>query len=118
ELDSDAGQAAISELPRCAARPIAVDGAGRANGCVLLRPAEADFSYAEMVHPRDISHDQLSTANGAARLEHRLFARMRLEKGVILRGRVRAAWLPRHDDEPLARAIYQQFQHAELPLTT
>jgi hypothetical protein len=41
-----------------------------------------------------------------------------LEKGVILRARVRGTWLPADRDESLAAASYRNFAALDPPLTT
>jgi hypothetical protein len=51
-----------------------------------------------------------------SRLETSLITEQ-LEKGVIRRGRMRAIWLPREDDQQLALDVYQQFLVSRLPLT-
>lgn len=91
-------------------------------GCHLFRLADAELSYAQMVHPADLEPARLSrVALGDSRpagwqLCHPLFA-SRLEKGVILRARVLGALLPRESDEALARAIYAAFAAETPPLT-
>jgi hypothetical protein len=89
-------------------------------GCFLIRPKKSDLSYVEMVHPADFGCSTVTTPHGLeghCQLRHRLFAR-RLEKGVILRARVRSAFLPRHNDSTAAAALYREFAAAEPPLTT
>lgn len=93
-------------------------------GCVLLRQAEGRASYAEMVHPVDFVDSQLARAPVQDQppatwwsLRHRLFA-AHLEKGVILRARVLAAWVERARDEELVPALYREFAASEPPLTT
>jgi hypothetical protein len=53
---------------------------------------------------------------------HLLFAaeltQFGLEKGVILRARVRGVFVPRDRDETLVRAAWQAFVQSEPPLTT
>ena len=51
------------------------------------------------------------------RLTHRLFAE-RLEKGVILRSRIRGLFIPRSHTDELARHEYRRFAASKLPLTT
>ncbi len=84
--------------------------------CFLVRPTHANYSYAEMVHPADFCGSELGTSSDGVSLTHRLFA-ARLEKGVILRARVRGALLPRRDDERLAAAVYAALAASEPPLT-
>jgi hypothetical protein len=84
-------------------------------GSVLFRLPEEEISYAEMVHPADFQSDELTrdkTADGVCSLRHRLFS-VPLEKGVILRCRVRGAFFPRYDDLAAARACYRSFAAAE-----
>jgi hypothetical protein len=87
-------------------------------GCLLLRIAGSDLSYVEMVHPADFQYDELQpTESGgqAARVTHRLF-RTNLEKGVILRGRVRGIFLKRFADLEIAAQCYAAFAGADPPL--
>jgi hypothetical protein len=89
-------------------------------GCLLFRQAGFPLSYAEMVHPADFCHDEwLPTAPKVegSRLIHRLF-RTALEKGVLLRGRVRGVFVPRVDDARLAAECYAAFAESEAPLGT
>lgn len=86
-------------------------------GCLLFRLPEAAISYVEMVHPLDFERDELAVVaeeNTLASLRHRLFS-LPLEKGVILRARVRGILLPRHEDTQLAAAALAAFA-AEEPL--
>lgn len=82
-----------------------------ATGCVLFRPAEADWSLVEMVHPLDFEHDELShdpEHPDHTRLSHRLFTQP-LEKGVLLRARLRAIIIDRADDLETAALRYAEF---------
>jgi hypothetical protein len=70
-----------------------------------------------MVHPADFCRDELTHETGQnprLRACHRLFAAP-LEKGVLLRGRVRGIFVPRIDDLAIAAAAYTRFA-AEEPL--
>jgi len=87
-------------------------------GCLVFRPAGSDLSYAEMIHPADFRTSELSLASdppAAVQVRHRLFCEP-LEKGVILRARVRGMFLPRNDDTQMAAACYAAFAAAEPPL--
>jgi hypothetical protein len=87
-------------------------------GCVLWQWYMSDLSYAEMIHPADFHEDEIvwkPRAGGMIRLRHRLFPES-LEKGVILRARVRGVFLPREDDLQIAAACYAAFAAAEPPL--
>jgi hypothetical protein len=89
-------------------------------GCTLLRPIGQGPSYIEMVHPADFrqtTFEWTTDSSPAVRLAHRLFAE-RLEKGVILRSRIRGLFVPRSHDTELAQSEYRRFAASELPLTT
>lgn len=84
-------------------------------GCILVRPPEVAWSYAEMVHPVDFHHDVLCRCpddKTSLTLEHHLFP-MQLEKGVILRARIRGVLVPRENDRQVVAACYQDFAAAE-----
>jgi hypothetical protein len=111
--------AGSSRYDAIAALPIDVRPAD-GPGCILVRPQEAAWTYAEMVHPVDFYHDVLCQGPDAEQslaLEHHLFP-VRLEKGVILRARVRGVFVPREDDRQTVAACYQAFAAAEPPLST
>jgi hypothetical protein len=74
---------------------------------VLLRLEDSPVSYIEMCHPHDGFDVDLSEANT---IRFRLFGHD-LEKGVILRGRLRGMIVPRERDEAIALEAYQQFLH-------
>lgn len=86
-------------------------------GCLAFRLAATGVTYVEMVHPADFLRDELTLAAGGVRLQHRLFAD-ELEKGVILRARVRGMLVPREEDAVLAASAYAAFTAAAPPLTT
>jgi hypothetical protein len=91
-----------------------------APGCFIIRTGgEGLQSYVEMVHPADYQESRAFIDDSApprAQLAHKLFAQ-RLEKGVILRARVRAALVDGPSDEVVALAAFQHFAAAEPPLT-
>jgi hypothetical protein len=89
-------------------------------GCSLLRPIGHGPSYIEMVHPADFrqtTFEWTTDSSPVVRLAHRLFVE-RLEKGVILRSRIRGLFVPRSHDTELARSEYRRFAASEPPLTT
>jgi hypothetical protein len=104
------------------AQPIAVAPEEGAAGCFLTRLGRLPFSYLEMVHPADFCGSTITFTNPSQAgeqdvlVEHQLF-HQRLEKGVILRARVRSAIIARQQDEETALAAYQKFAAAEPPLT-
>jgi hypothetical protein len=84
--------------------------------CLVFRRPE--MSYAQMVHPGDFSRDELLCP--AERIvpqqyRHQLFPQP-LEKGVIVRTRIRGVLLPRDEDLCLAAIAAQQFAAEEPPL--
>jgi hypothetical protein len=103
-------------------RGVTVTPTNNNTGCFITRLESVPFSYVEMVHPADFCRSTVTFANalqtGAsdAVIQHHLFQR-RLEKGVILRARVRSALVARQQDEAAAQAAYQHFAAAEPPLT-
>lgn len=92
-----------------------------AGPCLLIfRLPDLPFSYAEMTHPADFRGTALApSAENPAMVEtrHRLFAEC-LEKGVILRARVRGIVVDRARDLQNAAAYYAAFVAADPPLGT
>ena len=87
-------------------------------GCVLFRLPGDAWSCAAMVHPADFARAEMTAGTGepgALRLAYHLFSQ-RLEKGVILRARVRCLLAPRDEDLSFAAAHYASFLAAEPPL--
>jgi hypothetical protein len=86
-------------------------------GCYLWRLSGERWSFAEMLPPSDFhSTDIMSDGGGMFSLSHRLFERS-LEKGVILRARVRGVLLERGRDAVCAIQWYRDLLQSELPLT-
>lgn len=83
-------------------------------GCLLARLA-GDLSYIQMVHPADFQLDRIDRVMSGWRLSHRLFVEQ-LERGVILRGRVRGVFVRRQDDVERAAELYRDFAASEPPL--
>ena len=85
----------------------------------LCRFPEQNLSYVEMIHPQESSltilPDQKNSPIGTARWGVRMPGDY-LEKGVILRKRVRGIFLPLERDEILAWETYQQFLALAPPL--
>ena len=85
--------------------------------CFIFRLRGAPLSYIEMVHPLDFVESGLTPlGDGALRWTTRLF-QGRLEKGVILRSRLKALITPRSDDIAAAALCYRDFAASEPPLT-
>lgn len=101
-----------------AAQPVATFLPLADRGCTLWSWLGDDAAYAEMVFPADFRVDQLAhESQDRWRLEHRLFPEF-LEKGVILRSRIRGLFCPAANAEAAASAAFEQFAAAPLPLTT
>jgi hypothetical protein len=90
---------------------------GDGSGCLLFSAVSEKMSYVEMVHPADFCRSRLAIGDrgAAAQVSHRLFAE-RLEKGVILRARVRGLFLRPAGDAQRAAECYAAFAQAEPPL--
>ena len=88
-------------------------------GCAtIVRPRDAAWSYVQIVHPVDYARPcRTSQTPAGLQLRTMLFGRY-LEKGVIMRARVRGAIVARTRDEAAATALYNDFLRAPLPLTT
>lgn len=103
---------------------VVLDSAGAAESneaarCVLARLQGSDISYLEMLHPTAFADSLIKPDGGKEMgLRHRLFCPAELEKGVILRARLRAIWLPRAGDSEAAAGYYRSFLASPTPLTT
>jgi hypothetical protein len=90
-------------------------------GCLVFHPPASPWCYAEMIHAADFQQDQLGVHESAgqrrATLEHRLFPGT-LEKGVIVRARIRGLFLEEPDAARHVAEDYQHFLRSPLPLTT
>jgi len=86
--------------------------------CLLLRLDGGRLSYAEMVHPADCQGSDVAVTGRsppAVEVRHRLRVG-RLEKGVLLRTRVRGAFLRREGDAQRAAALHAALAAADPPL--
>jgi hypothetical protein len=112
-----ADSAQFAPVPNIAAMPFVVNS-DTGPSCLLFRLPDAGVSYGEMVHPADFQRTHLKRlADHAATIEvrHRLFAE-RLEKGVILRARVRGVWVGAADDTRQVAGCFSAFAAADPPL--
>lgn len=82
----------------------------------LARFLPLGLSYVEMIHPDDALASRAENTTGGVRLTTRLFGRP-LEKGVILRSRLRGMFVPLKDDRMIASRAFRQFAAAPPPLT-
>jgi hypothetical protein len=112
-----ADSAQFAPVPNIAAVPFVVNS-DTGPCCLLFRLPDAGLSYGEMVHPADFQRSNLKRLAGhtaTIEVRHRLFAE-RLEKGVILRARVRGVWVDGVDDIRQVAGCYSAFAAAEPPL--
>jgi hypothetical protein len=112
------GRPAVTVESRLASIDVRGLAAGAGGSCTLFRHPQAPYSYAEMMHPADFRDDELQLVgepDSLWRLSHHLFPHS-LEKGVILRARLRGVFLPRAEDERVAGDFYQAFAASEPPL--
>ena len=85
----------------------------------IFHAAAQGWSLAVMVHPADIGRQELTAEAGpstACRLQQQLFRTQSLEKGVILRARARAWFLPSGFGRTAAAACFAEFVAADPPL--
>jgi len=116
--DAEAGRFQPVSLETASTAPLS---SPQGASCRVLRVSGKAPSYVEMVHPLDCPHDELrcpaenESGDKPLELAHRLFARP-LEKGVILRSRVRGLWAAREEDTRVAAESYRGFAASEPPL--
>jgi hypothetical protein len=84
---------------------------------LLVRFPSLGLSYVELIHPDDALTPTLAATAGGVTLTTRLFGQP-LEKGVILRSRLRGIFVPLKDDRAIAAEAFRQFAVAPPPLTT
>lgn len=87
--------------------------------CVLYRLAAGKWTYLEMVHPADSGHSWLVADEAEPEVwntRHQIF-RQGLEKGVILRARVRGVLVPSEREFDEASRQFRRFANEDLPLT-
>jgi hypothetical protein len=84
--------------------------------CLLHRIPDGNASYAEFMLASSFESLDIECLNGHIHGSWRLFAEF-LEKGVIRRARIHAAFLRRVDDVALAAACCHAIEKESLPLT-
>lgn len=77
-------------------------------GIVIYRPLGQQISYVEFCHPHDGIAVEIKSDVTTTTVRYRLFG-LDLEKGVILRGRLRGMIVPRSIDTASAHAAYERF---------
>lgn len=87
------------------------------DGVVLIRFADNEISYLEMVHPSDDRGVTIKRTAEQLVTSYPVLTEW-LEKGVIRQSRLRAMFLPRENDSSVARKLYAQFAASSPPLTT
>ncbi|HEY4233570.1 MAG TPA: hypothetical protein VGM76_09090 [Lacipirellulaceae bacterium] len=83
---------------------------------LLWRLPGGQLSYVELAEPNDFRQLAIEQDNGICRAEWELFAEF-LEKGVIRRAQIHAAFLPRQRDVELATSLCRGLDSRPLPLT-
>jgi hypothetical protein len=113
----DAPSGRVDGLP-IAASPVVFEPV-TGSGCFQFRLADAPLVYAEMIHPADFHRSTIKPRAGnesSLCLSHQLFPR-RLEKGVILRSRIRSFFTPAETDPATFADAYEEFAASGPPLT-
>ena len=82
--------------------------------CVLFRLDGGQVSYVEMLAPADSGVDEVQ-ASGEAAIRHQVFPHA-LEKGVMVRTRVKGVLVARQQDAEVASQLYRNFKDEEPPL--
>ena len=86
-------------------------------GCLLCRVPGKSHSFVDMIHPTDFAQITLRRdRSGSLQIEHTLFGH-NLEKGVILRARLRSLFVSRQRDLVVAERWYQALVESRPPLT-
>jgi hypothetical protein len=100
---------------------IPFESPGRLTGPNVF-PSPDGLDYAEMAHPDDVAERGLSQAHfersppeGGRSVRYALFG-LALEKGVVLRARLRGCWLQSRNLDQAAHALYQEFLREPPPL--
>ena len=115
-LDSDPQVTVQSTVPSKGLVSHLDVGSAREASAVLVRLADENLNYLEIVHPTDACRSWIDESGPAhTQINHLLFQR-RLEKGVILRARIRAAIVVSEEAEKLAAEVYEHFAASEPPL--
>ncbi len=91
--------------------------------CLYPPPGgSSDNYYAEMVHPDDLARrvftapfPQAGATVAGGSVRYALFG-LAIEKGVILRARLRGCWFHSRDPQEHTRSLYQEFLHQSPPL--
>jgi len=87
--------------------------------CLLVGLASPPVSYAEMLHPADFDRwdlGEVRRVGSSIQVEHHLFPEP-LEKGVIVRARLRGVFLAERGAGESAAAIYRSFCGEKPPLS-
>jgi hypothetical protein len=82
-----------------------------------LRLAGTSWSYVETSPPGDFAASQVEIVKGGMRSMQWRFGREFMERGVIRRLRLRAAFVPRQRDEERVKRLQAELASEEPPLT-
>ncbi len=96
---------------------VAVESTAADEDVLILRPAGADWIYAEMAHHGDFSQQPLEvTADGLTRTAWG-FGREFMERGVIRRLRIRGSVVPRNEEAAIIEQQKKSLAAEAPPLT-
>ena len=112
--DSEQPWISLNELPEV--REPTLSASGNETRMILCRFPEQQLSYVEMTHPAEPSLAILPSTEQTTTLWGSRTPDRPLEKGVILRRRVRGMFLPLEKDTVLAGKAYAQFRALDPPL--
>lgn len=99
-------------------RLLAANSDAPSDQAYLVELAGGEWCAAEMIHSQDRIESTARLADAkTVQTRHRVLG-LRLEKGVLLRARMRVVLARREDARDVVAACREQFERAELPLTT
>jgi len=83
---------------------------------VLVRLRDKPVTYVEYAHPEDCQRLIVRVENGRCEVRFGLFG-LDVERGVVVRARLRAAFVPREHDTHAAQELYEELLEEEPPLS-
>ena len=114
------GREPASDLARLTTFPVPVTIEPTFSQAAVFGPSVgAGERVLEFVHPHDVArivHARRFQPGAELSVRYGLFGHD-LEKGVIVRGRLRGLWISRHDADELALEAFCEFAEAPPPLT-
>lgn len=112
------GREPASILPRFCTMPVA--GTGETPFAPMVVPVGGNLHYVELVHPDDVARRVIAhlddEGGGLQRLHRYELLGHDIEKGVVLRARVRGIWVRSETPQEDAMTLYREFLRKPLPL--